>query len=116
MRRSLKLILSFVSVNEISSIISPNSLFFLVQFIETRCELLIDAGAQKIDLGRQVMKSSFVDLAEVDLFLAISAYYSTSAMRNALSISLKFLSCIALLIFARGGIPRFRFDYLTKLG
>lgn len=28
----------------------------------------------------------------------------------------KFLLCISLLIFARGGIPRFRFDYLTKLG
>ena len=37
-------------------------------------------------------------------------------MINALVISLKFLTCIALLIFARGGIPRFRFDYLTKLG
>lgn len=30
--------------------------------------------------------------------------------------AVKFLSAIALLIFARGGIPRFRFDYLTKLG
>jgi hypothetical protein len=35
---------------------------------------------------------------------------------NALCISIKFLLCIAFLIFARGGIPRFRFDYLTKLG
>ena len=35
---------------------------------------------------------------------------------DAISVSLKFLACIALLIFARGGIPRFRFDYLTKLG
>ena len=30
--------------------------------------------------------------------------------------AMKFLICISLLIFARGGIPRFRFDYLTKLG
>lgn len=30
--------------------------------------------------------------------------------------AVKFLGAIALLIFARGGIPRFRFDYLTKLG
>ena len=35
---------------------------------------------------------------------------------NALCMSVKFLLCIAFLIFARGGIPRFRFDYLTKLG
>jgi len=35
---------------------------------------------------------------------------------KAVSIALKFLLCICLLIFARGGIPRFRFDYLTRLG
>lgn len=35
---------------------------------------------------------------------------------NALLISFKFLFCISILIFVRGGIPRFRFDYLTKLG
>ena len=40
----------------------------------------------------------------------------TTNMVDALFISFKFLLCIALLIFARGGIPRFRFDYLTKLG
>ena len=40
----------------------------------------------------------------------------SSSMVSALIISIKFLLCIALLIFARGGIPRFRFDYLTKLG
>lgn len=37
-------------------------------------------------------------------------------MQDAINVSIKFLLCIALLIFARGGIPRFRFDYLTKLG
>ena len=37
-------------------------------------------------------------------------------MKDAMCIAIKFLLCIALLIFARGGIPRFRFDYLTKLG
>jgi len=30
--------------------------------------------------------------------------------------SLKFIVLIALLVFVRGGIPRYRFDYLTKLG
>lgn len=40
----------------------------------------------------------------------------TTNMINAIFIALKFLFCISLLIFARGGIPRFRFDYLTKLG
>ena len=37
-------------------------------------------------------------------------------MKDAICMATKFLLCIALLIFARGGIPRFRFDYLTKLG
>ncbi len=37
-------------------------------------------------------------------------------MKDAMCMATKFLLCIALLIFARGGIPRFRFDYLTKLG
>jgi len=35
---------------------------------------------------------------------------------KAITIAVKFLLCIAVLIFARGGIPRYRFDYLTKLG
>lgn len=40
----------------------------------------------------------------------------TPTVLNALSISAKFILGIVCLIFARGGIPRFRFDYLTKLG
>lgn len=45
----------------------------------------------------------------------IDSQVSTN-MKDALFMAIKFLICIALLIFARGGIPRFRFDYLTKLG
>lgn len=46
----------------------------------------------------------------------ISYFNLSTTSVNALCMSLKFLLCIAFLIFARGGIPRFRFDYLTKLG
>lgn len=35
---------------------------------------------------------------------------------NAVFTSLKFILLTALLVFVRGGIPRYRFDYLTKLG
>lgn len=49
------------------------------------------------------------------ILLLLSMALSTSVL-NSLYVSTKFLICIALLIFARGGIPRFRFDYLTKLG
>lgn len=35
---------------------------------------------------------------------------------NSIIVALKFVSLIALLIFIRGGIPRYRFDHLTKIG
>ena len=50
-------------------------------------------------------------------FLEIVTYFNLSHGSISLVLtSIKFLLCISLLIFARGGIPRFRFDYLTKLG
>lgn len=35
---------------------------------------------------------------------------------NALVFAIKFLILIALLVFVRGGIPRYRYDFLTKVG
>jgi hypothetical protein len=107
--------LSFVNITETLNI-NSNSLLLLIQSLEAKCELVSNAGAQKIESSRQAVKSNIMNVVDVDLLLSVLSYYSTSTMRNALSISLKFLACIALLIFARGGIPRFRFDYLTKLG
>jgi len=50
-------------------------------------------------------------------FFEITTYFNISSSSVALlNMSIKFLICVSLLIFARGGIPRFRFDYLTKLG
>ena len=46
----------------------------------------------------------------------ILQFQLSTNMKDAFCMAIKFLVCIALLIFARGGIPRFRFDYLTKLG
>ena len=34
----------------------------------------------------------------------------------ALTMAFKFLCLIALLIFIRGGVPRYRYDFLTKIG
>ena len=54
---------------------------------------------------------------ECFLILETSITYATNhIVAKAVSIALKFLLCIAVLIFVRGGIPRFRFDYLTRLG
>jgi len=55
--------------------------------------------------------TSFLELIEIIEYFNLS---TTSV--NSLCMSFKFLLCVAFLIFARGGIPRFRFDYLTKLG
>ena len=50
-------------------------------------------------------------------FLYSSLFGSVSSTTlNALVTALKFLLLIALLIFIRGGIPRYRFDHLTKVG
>lgn len=35
---------------------------------------------------------------------------------NALVFTFKFVLIIALLVFIRGGIPRYRYDFLTKIG
>ena len=53
--------------------------------------------------------NSFTNTLE-DLFLLDPVVY------NSISMSVKMLLCIALLVFVRGGIPRYRFDYLTKIG
>ena len=52
----------------------------------------------------------------LEFFDVISYFNLSTTSVNSLCMAIKFLLCIAFLIFARGGIPRFRFDYLTKLG
>ena len=60
------------------------------------------------------LKTAFFSIFTfIELLLDIQI---NSNMKDAMCMAIKFLICIALLIFARGGIPRFRFDYLTKLG
>lgn len=48
--------------------------------------------------------------------LSVTSFSIESHSYDSLIMSLKFLSLIALLIFIRGGIPRYRFDHLTKIG
>jgi NADH:ubiquinone oxidoreductase subunit H len=59
-----------------------------------------------------------VDCVNLNLSLVFnSVFFSVSTTTfNALVIAFKFLMLIALLIFIRGGIPRYRFDHLTKIG
>jgi len=48
--------------------------------------------------------------------LSLTSFSVESHSCDSLVMSIKFLSLIALLIFIRGGIPRYRFDHLTKIG
>ena len=107
--------LSFLNVTETYGV-NSSSFLLLLQSLEAKCMSISNWSSSKTETNKQVKGGSFIDITDIDLFMAISSYFTTCAMRNAMSISLKFLVCIALLIFARGGIPRFRFDYLTKLG
>lgn len=117
-RRESRFTLFFLSfLNAIETFnINSNSLLALIQLLEAKCEALTSLGMQKVEYSIQIVRNSIADITDVNFFISVSSYFSTSVMRNAVSISVKFLVCIALLIFARGGIPRFRFDYLTKLG
>lgn len=47
------------------------------------------------------------------LALVFDMKYLNSAIFN---LGFKFILLIALLVFVRGGIPRYRFDFLTKIG
>lgn len=49
------------------------------------------------------------------LFTNLKFYYQF-AQNTSFFFGLKFVSSIAFLILIRGGTPRYRYDYLTKLG
>jgi NADH:ubiquinone oxidoreductase subunit H len=48
--------------------------------------------------------------------LLIPELIITTNMSDAIITALKFLILIAMLVFIRGGIPRYRYDFLTKIG
>jgi hypothetical protein len=69
----------------------------------------------------------FINFLTYTFFTSILAFSSNIAnymyvhcfnftLYSSIITSLKFIVLIALLVFVRGGIPRYRFDYLTKLG
>ena len=48
--------------------------------------------------------------------LLIPELIITTNMSDAIITALKFLILISMLVFIRGGIPRYRYDFLTKIG
>jgi NADH:ubiquinone oxidoreductase subunit H len=62
---------------------------------------------------------SYIDKIVVNCKIWIVSTWSlliTTYGVEATIMSIKFLLSIALLIFIRGGIPRYRFDHLTRIG
>ena len=59
--------------------------------------------------------SSLGSLISLSLY-TLASEALTSNMVDSMIVAFKFLILIALLIFIRGGIPRYRFDHLTKMG
>ena len=46
----------------------------------------------------------------------ITLFFIKTNILNALWFVLKFIILISLMVFIRGGIPRYRYDFLTKIG
>lgn len=63
---------------------------------------------------------SFLDKTFESLSTITTSLLSIFALKHtvveAIIFTLKFIFLIALLVFIRGGIPRYRYDFLTKIG
>jgi len=60
---------------------------------------------------------SFVKYITIDWFIDQLYYvYYTHACNFTLTFTFKLAACLSFLIFIRGGVPRYRYDFLTKIG
>lgn len=102
------------------SLMNDLALFISSVFtIKTEFASAILSDSLVIHLTTAYYKSQFfLDcLYSVTLSLYVSIFGSVSTVSfNSIIVAFKFVSLIALLIFIRGGIPRYRFDHLTKVG
>jgi NADH:ubiquinone oxidoreductase subunit H len=64
-----------------------------------------------VDISHQT--SNYITNFAFNVCPSLLLKYTSAA---ALVIALKFILLIALLVFIRGGIPRYRYDFLTKIG
>mgnify|MGYP006075358739 FL=1 len=60
--------------------------------------------------------TNFVTFLNSKIQLLIPEILITTNMLDATITALKFLMLISMLVFIRGGIPRYRYDFLTKIG
>jgi hypothetical protein len=78
-------------------------------------DLHLDSDINIFDLIFRFVSYSYITYF-FNLLNNMFYYMFTEIMYSSFLISIKFIVLIALLVFVRGGIPRYRFDYLTKLG
>lgn len=60
--------------------------------------------------------TQLVVLINDEIIMLFPDFIFTNNMVNATLTAIKFLALIAMLVFIRGGIPRYRYDFLTKIG
>ena len=60
--------------------------------------------------------SNFIYFLENQIWFLLPSSIITLNIVDTITFALKFLTFIAMLIFIRGGIPRYRYDFLTKIG
>jgi NADH:ubiquinone oxidoreductase subunit H len=83
--------------------------YYLIAFNKYIGPCLYELGF--IDWSHQV--SNYVIDFCYDACPSLLLKYASAA---ALVVALKFILLIALLVFIRGGVPRYRYDFLTKIG
>lgn len=58
----------------------------------------------------------FINYSQISISIKSFSIFYTFTFNNSIVFGIKFLVCIAFLVLIRGGTPRYRYDYLTKLG
>lgn len=66
-------------------------------------------------LNNLFTQNSLLDSLVLSLSFA-SLNFISHTLVKIIIFTLKFISLISLLIFVRGGLPRYRYDFLTKIG
>lgn len=93
-----------------------STLFLVLTF--TTNNYLVDS----VVLSKTLAVPTFIFLETIFSYLTtlLSNFIITISFKtltsNALIFTFKFVLTIALLVFIRGGVPRYRYDFLTKIG
>jgi NADH:ubiquinone oxidoreductase subunit H len=89
-----------------------------MKLLEQLTNLFNGISVQKVSFMllsvHRYLDSKFQEIS--GFLLQIYNDYSAVFTTGSVIIAIKFLLSIALLIFIRGGLPRYRFDHLTKVG